>query len=360
MKVVVLPGDGIGPEVVREALKVLDALQIPNLRVEEASLGSTAYSKYGNILPSFTIKAIEDCDAVLLGAVGMNRASDLNNIHPERSLLKLRKMMNCFINLREVKQFIPTKSEHPTTKFLDFNLLIIRELISGIYFGTPRGVRRLYFNDKSFCAEGFSTSKYSNVEIESIARIAFEISLGRKNKVLLVDKANVLETSKVWRRVTNYVSQSYRSVELRTSYIDSASIEIIARPEAYDVVLTENLFGDILSDQLSSLAGSIGMLPSASLGLGMKGLYEPVHGSAPLLAGKDLANPIGTILSLSMLLKYSLNLRKQSSIVERAVSEVLKRGCRTIDISGSNNFISTSELGAEIVQQVKEIVNFED
>ena len=354
MKVVVVPGDGIGPEVVREALKVLEALKIPYLRVEEASLGTLAYYNYGNILPSSTIKAVEDCDAVLLGSVGLNSPSDQNNINPERALLRLRKLMNCFLNLREVRQFMP--DAHSS----GFNLLIIRELTSGIYFGTPRGIRRLYLGNEIFCAEAFSTSKYSSIEIESIVRVAFEVSLGRRSRILLVDKANVLETSKVWRKVTNCVSENYGSVELRTSYIDSASIEIMARPESYDVILTENLFGDILSDQLSGLVGSIGMLPSASLSLGMKGLYEPVHGSAPLLAGKNLANPIGTILSLSMLLKYSLNLAKQSLIIERAVSEVLKRGCRTTDISGSNNFISTSEMGDEIVQQVKTIISLED
>lgn len=352
MKIVILPGDGIGPEVVGETLKVLEALSIRDLKTQVTEIGRTAYCNVGSLLPDETVEAVSSCDAVLLGAVGSNVVGDEDNLKPEKALLRLRKILNCFVNLRPIKYHKSTKLSDNKTVSRDSDIIIVRELNSGVYFGVPRGIRRFYLNGMSNLTEGFSTSRYSNSEVENITRIAFEIARKRRKRVLLVDKANVLETSMVWREVTNGVSKDYRDIKFQNCYVDSASLAILKNTGDYDVVLTENLFGDILSDHLSLLSGSIGMLPSASLGLSNTGLYEPVHGSAPSLTGKNLANPIASILSLALMLRYSLGLPKEALLVEKAVTKILRRGYKTIDITTSKDYVGTSEIGDIVISQL--------
>lgn len=352
MKITVLPGDGIGPEVVSEALKVLDTLSSKGLAVRMARIGRTAHHQSGCLLPARTVDAVKSSDAVLLGAVGANVRGEADDLKPERSLLMLRKLLNCFVNLRPIKHHksvrIPVITEGNRS-----DILIVRELNSGIYFGVPRGVRRFHFSSGEHLTEGFSTSRYSDPEVENIVRIALEMASNRKKRLLLVDKANVLETSMVWRKKVTSASGDYKNVELTTSYVDSASLLILRSPEDFDVVLADNLFGDILSDHLSLLVGSIGLLPSASVGLGWVGLYEPVHGSAPSLTGRGLANPIAAILSLALMLRYSLGRNQDASVVEIAVSDTLRRGYRTTDMTPNQDFVSTAVMGDSVASQVK-------
>ncbi|AGO28209.1 3-isopropylmalate dehydrogenase [Candidatus Tremblaya phenacola PAVE] len=358
MIVTVLPGDGIGPEVVREALRVLEALNICDLHVQKAEVGRTAHKKLGELLPIKTIRAVQSSDAVLLGAVGNNAVTEADDLKPERALLGLRKLLNCFVNLRPIRHHksIIRNFNHPKDNDTSFDILIVRELNSGIYFGMPRGIRRFHFERNCSLVEGFCTSRYSSLEVETITRLAFEIAMKRKKALLLVDKANVLETSMVWRKITSQISKDYPNVRLLASYVDSASLQIFRSPNNFDVVLTDNLFGDILSDHLGLLAGSIGLLPSASLGLSNIGLYEPVHGSAPSLVGKDVANPIAAIMSLALMLRHSFGLERDASAVEVAVSGALRRGYRTADMIESGNFSSTSVVG-EVVAYLIRIQN---
>lgn len=351
----VLPGDGIGPEVVREALKVLEALNIYGLKIQEAEIGRTAHKKLGELLPTKTIRAVQASDAVLLGAVGNNAVSEVDELKPERALLGLRKLLNCFVNLRPIRHHksIIGNTKHPKSSDTSFDILIVRELNSGIYFGMPRGIRRFHFGINCSLVEGFCTSRYSTLEVETITRLAFEIAMKRRRSLLLVDKANVLETSMVWREIVRQVSENYPDVRMLSSYVDSASLQIFRNPNNFDVVLTDNLFGDILSDHLGLLIGSIGLLPSASLGLGNVGLYEPVHGSAPALVGKDVANPIAAIMSLSLMLRHSFGLEGDASAVEVAVSGVLRRGYRTADLVESKNFTNTSVVGEVIAYLIR-------
>jgi 3-isopropylmalate dehydrogenase len=352
MKVLVLAGDGVGPEVTKEAVKALTSIKCNGIDLIEGHIGTRAWTTHGNVFPRETRKVLKEVDAVMLGSVGKNTLQDPEWIKPERALLEMRKTLNCFMNIRPIKSFKSTKNIYLNRCKGSFDILIVRELLGGIYFGKPRGIRKAYVSQAFKSLEGFCTSRYNLHEIESIAGISFELALKRKRKVMLVDKANVLETSKIWRLISSNLKENYRNVHLSYSLIDSAPLEIFNSPNSYDVVLTENLFGDVISDYLSLLTGSIGMLPSASLCFSKVGLYEPVHGSAPSIAHKGLANPIGSVLSAAMLLRYSLNLGREALKIERAVSQVLRRGYKTLDISRNGKHVSTSELGSVICSQI--------
>lgn len=347
------PGDGIGPEVIKESIKVLNALTIRQLYIKEALIGRTAFESTGSFLPESTVNMVNASDAVLLGAVGANRTTDITYYPgPETALLKLRKLMRSSINLRPIKHYESINTNSPND-IQGTDILVLRELTSGIYFGKPKNVRKIYAQNNAVSLEGFDTMKYSDSEIRNITHVAFKTARNRKKKVLSVDKANVLETSKVWRSMVLEVSKSYNDVILWNSYIDSAVLEILAKPREFDVILSGNLFGDILSDQLSIISGSLGLLPSASLGFNGKGLYEPVHGSAPSLTHKNMANPIATILSLAMMLRYSFHLNKQASMIDKAVVSVLKRNYKTADISNGKRYVSTSEMGDLITSLIR-------
>lgn len=351
------PGDGIGPEVIKESIKVLNALSIHQITIKESLIGRTAFEATGSFLPESTISLVKTSDAVLLGAVGANRTSDITYYPgPETALLKLRKLMRSSINLRPIKHYESINTNEPVSNVSNVqgtDILILRELTSGIYFGKPKSVRKLYTQNNAVSLEGFDTMKYSDSEVRSIAHVAFKTARARKKKVLSVDKANVLEASKVWRNMVLEVSKCYNDVRLWNNYVDSAVIEILSNPKEFDVVLSGNLFGDILSDQLSIVSGSLGMLPSASLGFNGKGMYEPVHGSAPNLTHRNLANPIAAILSLSMLLRYSFHLNKQSTMIDNAVDNILRKNYKTADISNGKRYVSTSEMGELIASLIR-------
>jgi 3-isopropylmalate dehydrogenase len=330
MKIAVLPGDGIGPEIVAQAVKVLRALNI-GLEMEEAPIGGAGYEAAGDPLPEATLKLAKEADAVLLGAVGDWKYDKLErHLRPERGLLRIRKELNLFANLRPALLY-PELASASTLKpevVSGLDIMIVRELTGDIYFGQPRGISTLENGER----EGINTMRYSESEIKRIGRVAFDIAMKRNKKVCSVDKANVLETTELWRQVMIELSKEYPEVELSHMYVDNAAMQLVRAPKQFDVMVTGNIFGDILSDEASMLTGSIGMLPSASLDANNKGMYEPSHGSAPDIAGKDVANPLATILSAAMMLRYTFNDEANAMRVENAVKKTLAQGYRTADI----------------------------
>ena len=351
--ILVLPGDGIGPEVCIEAIKVLNHLNDIyklDILIEESAVGGSAYEEFGNPLPEDTLKAAKEADAILLGAVGGPKWDNIDyELRPERALLGLRAELDLFANLRPaiLSKYLSDSSSLKSDKVQDLNLLIVRELTGGIYFGEPRG--RSKSGDSAF-----NTMIYSKTEIARIGRIAFEAAQKRNKNLCSVDKANVLEVSVLWREVISQLSEEYPDVELSHMLVDNAAMQLVRDPKQFDVIVTGNLFGDILSDIAAMLTGSIGMLPSASLNSENKGMYEPVHGSAPDISGKELANPIAAILSVAMMLKYSFNMNEASSAIENSIQEVLSEGYRTYDLEGSEkNKLSTSEMGNKIIEKIK-------
>ena len=351
-KILILPGDGIGPEVCTEAKKVLVALNNKfqyDIEFEEAEVGGAAFDKYGKPLPEATLEAAKKADAILLGAVGGPAWDDLDyDLRPERALLGLRSQLDLFANLRPaiLSKHLVESSSLKSEKVEDLDLLIVRELTGGIYFGEPRG------NIESENS-AFNTMIYSREEIERIGRVAFETAQKRSKSLCSVDKANVLEVSVLWREVIIEISKDYPDVELTHMLVDNAAMQLVKEPKQFDVIVTGNLFGDILSDIAAMLTGSIGMLPSASLNSKNQGLYEPVHGSAPDITGKGLANPIAAILSLAMMLKYSFGLNEASLSIENSIQNVLSEGFRTHDLEGSEEMrLSTSDMGNKIVENL--------
>jgi 3-isopropylmalate dehydrogenase len=352
MKIAVLPGDGIGPEIVAEAVKVLNALG-PQFDLETAPVGGAAYDLAGHPLPPATLELAKKADAILFGAVGDWKYDALaRELRPEQAILGLRKHLELFANFRPAicyEELTAASSLKPEI-VSGLDILIIRELNGDIYFGQPRGIRTSELPLFKGAREGFDMMHYSEPEVERIGRVAFEAARKRGKKVCSVDKANVLETSQLWRDVMIRVGKEYPDVELTHMYVDNAAMQLVKAPKAFDVVVTGNLFGDILSDEASMLTGSIGMLPSASLDKNNKGLYEPSHGSAPDIAGKGIANPLATILSAAMMLRYSLGLPDQADRIETAVQKVLSQGLRTADIyTEGTKKVSTVEMGNAVV-----------
>jgi 3-isopropylmalate dehydrogenase len=329
MRVAVLPGDGIGPEIVAEARKVLKKLELP-LEFQEAPVGGAGYEASGQPLPPATLALATEADAILFGAVGDPRYDTLERAkRPEQALLGLRKALGLFANLRPAQVFpeLAGASSLRPELVAGLDVLIVRELTGDIYFGEPKGIR-----EKGGEREGFDTMRYSESEVRRIARVAFEAARKRSRRVCSVDKANVLETSQLWREVVTEESRNFRDIELTHLYVDNCAMQLVRNPKQFDVIVTGNMFGDILSDEASMLTGSIGMLPSASLDANGKGLYEPIHGSAPDIAGRGVANPLATILSAAMMLRYSLKQAQAAARIESAVSAVLRSGLRTADI----------------------------
>ena len=331
MNLAILPGDGIGPEIVAQAVKVLKALNLKELSMTEAPIGGAGYEVAGDPLPEATLKLAKESDAILLGAVGDWKYDKLErHLRPERGLLRIRKELNLFANLRPALLY-PELAGASTLKsevVSGLDLMIIRELTGDIYFGQPRGISTLENGER----EGINTMRYNESEIKRIGKVAFDIAMKRNKKVCSVDKANVLETTELWRQVMIELSAEYPEVELSHMYVDNAAMQLIRAPKQFDVMVTGNIFGDILSDEASMLTGSIGMLPSASLDANNKGMYEPSHGSAPDIAGKDIANPLATILSVAMMLRYTFNDEINAIRIENAVKKALTQGYRTADI----------------------------
>jgi 3-isopropylmalate dehydrogenase len=355
-KIAVLTGDGIGPEIMATALNVLDCLKTTfglNVEVEHGLIGGAAYDSTGTPFPTETLKLAQAADAILLGAVGGPKWETLDYaVRPERGLLGLRAELELFANLRPAILYphLVVASSLKADVVDGLDIMIVRELTGGIYFGRPRGIRKNRDGER----EGFNTLVYSESEIRRIAHSAFQIALKRKHKLCSVDKANVLECSELWREVVAEVAQAYPDVELEHMYVDNAAMQLIRCPKRFDVMLTDNMFGDILSDCAAMLTGSIGMLPSASLNKDNKGMYEPIHGSAPDIAGKDIANPIAMILSLALLLRYSLHDAESACHVERAVTTALDNGYRTADIfSEGTKKVGTAAMGTAIVEALR-------
>jgi 3-isopropylmalate dehydrogenase len=343
MKLAVLPGDGIGPEIIAEATKVLRRLGLA-AELQQAPVGGAGYEASGHPLPPATLRLAREADAVLFGAVGDPRYDNLERAkRPEQAILGLRKELNLFANLRpaQVHPELAGASALKAEVVAGLDILIVRELTGDIYFGQPRGIRQTAAG-----REGFDTMRYSEPEIRRIAKVAFEAARKRSRRLCSVDKANVLETSQLWREVMTEVGKDYPDVELSHMYVDNCAMQLVRTPKQFDVIVTGNMFGDILSDEASMLTGSIGMLPSAALDEHGKGLYEPIHGSAPDIAGKGVANPLATILSLALLLRYSVNQPEAAARVEKAVSRVLQSGLRTADIhTAGTRRVGTAEMG---------------
>ena len=352
-KIAMLPGDGIGPEIVAEAVKVLECLRQDHgldIELEHAAVGGTAYDAYGTTLPHETLALARAADAILLGAVGGPKWDQLDTaLRPEKALLRLRSELVLFSNLRPTILY-PQLADASSLKaevVADLDVMSVRELIGGIYFGQPRGVRMLENGER----QGYNTLVYSESEIKRIAHSAFRIAGKRSGRLGSVDKANVLESSVLWREVVTELGSEYPDVTLSHMYVDNAAMQLVRAPKQFDVIVTGNMFGDILSDAAAMLTGSIGMLPSASLDTQGKGLYEPVHGSAPDITGQGLANPLATILSTAMLLRYSLDQPEMAQRIERATSRALDAGLRTADIFRDvGRQVSTSEMGDAVVQ----------
>ncbi len=350
-KIAVLPGDGIGPEIVAEAVKVLEALRTEGLDIslEYGLIGGAAYDETGTPLPEATLTLAKQADAILLGAVGGYKWESLDiSVRPEKGLLGIRSQLNLFANLRPAILY-PQLAGASTLKaevVAGLDLMIVRELTGGIYFGQPRGIRTLENGEK----QGFNTLVYSESEINRIGKVAFDIAGKRQGRVCSVDKANVLESTELWRETMTELAGDYPDVELSHMYVDNAAMQLVRAPKQFDVMVTTNMFGDILSDCASMLTGSIGMLPSASLDENSKGMYEPIHGSAPDIAGQNIANPLATILSAAMMLRYTLDEAEMADRIEKAVSKVLDDGLRTADIfSEGTTRVSTSEMGDAVV-----------
>jgi 3-isopropylmalate dehydrogenase len=352
MKIAVLPGDGIGPEIVAEAVKVLKALG-PTFDLEEAPVGGAAYDHSGHPLPPATLELAKSADAILFGAVGDWKYDTLaREFRPEQAILGLRKHLALFANFRPAICYpeLTAASSLKPEIVGGLDILIVRELNGDIYFGQPRGIRTSEHALFKGAREGFDTMHYSEPEVIRIGKVAFEAARKRSKKVCSVDKANVLETSQLWRDVMTKLAADYPDVELSHMYVDNAAMQLVKAPKAFDVVVTGNLFGDILSDEAAMLTGSIGMLPSASLDKNNKGLYEPSHGSAPDIAGKGIANPLATILSAAMMLRYSLGMTGEADRIEKAVQKVLQQGLRTADIyTEGTQRVSTVQMGDAVV-----------
>lgn len=348
--IVLLPGDGIGPEIVAETVRVLEVIASKNghtFKFKEHLMGGCSIDQYGTSLTDETLADCQAADAVLLGAVGGPKWDDpLAKDRPERGLLALRKGLGVFANLRPVKvhpalvEWSPLKAE----KLEGVDILVVRELTGGLYFGWPKGR-----NVKDGRERAIDTLEYYDYEIERVMELAFKLAQGRKKKVISVDKANVLESSRLWRQVATRVGEAHPEIELEHMLVDTASMRLITGPAWMDVVVTENMFGDILTDEASVLAGSMGMLPSASLGADGPGLYEPIHGSAPDIAGKGIANPVGTILSVALMLRYSLDLEAEAASIEAAVDRAITDGARTIDVGGK---LTTVQMADEVIRRL--------
>ncbi|MEN9929934.1 MAG: 3-isopropylmalate dehydrogenase [Pseudomonadota bacterium] len=353
MKIAVLPGDGIGPEIIAEAVKVLNALG-ESFEMEVAPVGGAGYEAKGHPLPEDTLKLAKEADAILFGAVGDWKYDTLaRELRPEQAILGLRKHLSLFANLRPAICY-PELTEASSLKpeiIAGLNILIVRELNGDIYFGSPKGIRTATDGLFPGAREGFDTMRYSEPEVERIAHVAFQAAQKRHKRLCSVDKSNVLETSQLWREVMTRIAKEYPDVELSHMYVDNAAMQLVKAPKAFDVVVTGNLFGDILSDEASMLTGSIGMLPSASLDKNNKGLYEPSHGSAPDIAGQGIANPLATILSAAMMLRYSLGKAEQADRIEAAVQKVLAQGYRTGDIKTAGcQLVGTKEMGEAVLK----------
>jgi 3-isopropylmalate dehydrogenase len=354
LRIVVLPGDGVGPEVTEQAVRVLREvanIHGHNFRFEEHPVGGAAIKASGAPLPRATLDACLSADAVLLGAVGTPEFDHLPfDKRPEAGLLQLRQALGGFANLRPISAYRALADSSPLRKELaeTVDILIVRELLGGLYFGEPRGIA-----SQNGSSVAFNTMRYSVSEIERVARVAFEAAMKRRRKVTSVDKANVLETSQLWRQTVTRIAHDYPQVELDHLYVDAAAMHLITNPKRFDVMLTENLFGDILSDEASVITGSLGMLASATVG-GRVDLYEPVHGSAPDIAGRGIANPLGAIASVAMLLHYTAKLDHEAADIEMAIDDVLDGGYRTIDIArgAGGQLVRTTEMGALVVEAV--------
>jgi 3-isopropylmalate dehydrogenase len=353
-KIAVFAGDGVGPEIMNEAIKVLKVVTEKkniSISLQDGLIGGSAYDVFGTPFPEQSLNLALESDAVLLGAVGGPKWEGLDySVRPERALLGLREKLGLYANLRPVVVFDELLDASPLKKNLvqGIDIMILRELTGDVYFGTPRGVTR----DKDGLRTGVNTMIYKEKEIRRIALRAFELARTRKKNLLSVDKANVLESTELWRSVVTETGRDYPDVELKHMYVDNCAMQLIRNPSQFDVIVTTNLFGDILSDEAAMLTGSIGMLPSASLGE-TKALYEPIHGSAPDIAGKNIANPLATILSVAMMLRYSLSLPQEASLIEKAVADVLKEGWRTQDIfSAGSRLAGTEEMGNAVVRQL--------
>ncbi|MCZ8019365.1 3-isopropylmalate dehydrogenase [Novosphingobium sp.] len=347
MKIAVFAGDGIGPEVTREAVRVLEALGLPGLELDEADVGGVAYKRHGHPLPPETLAVARASDAILFGAVGDPDCDNLErHLRPEQAILGLRKELGLFANLRPAKVFAGLEDFSALRPEVAgaIDLLLVRELNGDVYFG-EKGIRTLPDGRR----QGWDMMSYAEDEVRRIAHVAFRAAMTRGNRLCSVDKANVLETSQVWRDVMIEVAREYPSVELTHMYVDNAAMQLVRNPGQFDVVVTGNLFGDILSDQASMCVGSIGLLASASLGEGSFGLYEPIHGSAPDIAGKGLANPMATILSAAMLLRHSLGLEAEAARIEAAVAKALADGIRGGDLGGSHG---TAAIGDAVLERL--------
>lgn len=355
-KIAVLPGDGIGPEIVAEAIKILDCLNAEmnlGLVFENGLIGGAAYDAHGTPFPRQTIDLVKQADAVLLGAVGGPKWESLDiSVRPEKGLLGLRSQLELFSNLRPAilyPQLVDASTLKPEV-VAGLDIMIVRELTGGIYFGQPRGIRILENGER----QGYNTLVYSESEIRRIAHSAFRTAQKRNRRLCSVDKANVLECTELWREVVTEVGKQYPDVELSHMYVDNAAMQLVRAPKQFDVIVTTNMFGDILSDAASMLTGSIGMLPSASLDANGKGMYEPIHGSAPDIAGKGIANPLATILSAGMMLRYTFNQAEAADRIERAVNAALDAKVRTADIySDGMNKVSTAQMGDAVVSALR-------
>lgn len=354
-KILILPGDGIGKEIVAQAVKVIDSLNANHdmgMSLVEGLIGGVAYDETGSPLPEETINSAKSCDSILLGAVGGPKWESLErDLRPERGLLGIRAELDLFANLRPAILYpqLANASSLKTEIVSGLDLMIVRELVGGIYFGEPRGVE--VRDGERF---GINSATYYESEIARIGHSAFQIAQKRGKRVCSVDKANVLEVCELWREVMEEVSRDYPDVALSHMYVDNAAMQLVRDPKQFDVMVTSNLFGDVLSDCAAMLTGSIGMLPSASLNKNNYGMYEPIHGSAPDISGKDIANPLATILSVSMMLRYSLDQQELADKINSAVSEVLDQGYRTSDISSEGDkLVGTEEMGDLIVKAIE-------
>jgi 3-isopropylmalate dehydrogenase len=348
MRIAVLPGDGIGTEIVAQAVKVLRRLALP-LELHEAPVGGAGYDAAGDPLPAATLRLARESDAILFGAIGGPQYDTLpRDQRPERGLLRLRKELGLFANLRPAHVFpeLAGASSLRPELVAGLDILIVRELTGDIYFGEPRGIATLPGGER----EGVNTMRYRESEIRRIAKVALEAARKRAKKLCSVDKANVLETTELWKQVVTEEARAYPEIQLSHMYVDNCAMQLVRQPKQFDVIVTGNLFGDILSDEASMLTGSIGMLPSASMDEKGKGLYEPIHGSAPDIAGKGVANPLATILSAAMMLRYSLGRAAEADRVEAAVRKVLAAGLRTADIYTEGcRRVGTQEMGDAVV-----------
>ncbi|MBI9046665.1 MAG: 3-isopropylmalate dehydrogenase [Anaerolineaceae bacterium] len=353
MKIVLLPGDGIGAEIMVHATKVLDTiakLYDHEFKYEEHIIGGIAIDTCGNPLPDETLEACKNADAILLGAVGGPKWSDPNaNVRPEQGLLKIRKELGVFANLRPIQIFPDLLDASPLKPEIvkDVDMIVVRELTGGLYFGQPSYVKMVDGH-----MQGLDTLVYNDYEVERIARMAFELASTRRKKVTSVDKANVLDSSRLWRQVVIEVAKDYPDITLEHMLVDAASMRLISNPSNFDVIVTENMFGDILTDEASVIPGSMGVLPSASVGSDGPGLFEPIHGSAPDIMGKGIANPIGMILSAAMMLRFAFKMEAEAAAIEQAVDSTLSAGFKTVDLGGDLN---TQQMSDKIIEFIKKI-----